>query len=111
MKITNKSELFKAAWQMFKANKITFSDALKYAWNIYKTFLRNEAHKTEKVSKEDKELGKAMSWARIKVAETPVNWDFDEWKAFATEHKSEGTIWQLAAKYARIQDSEFRSFC
>ena len=111
MKITNKSELFKAAWQMFRANKITFSDALKYAWNIYKTFLRNEAHKTEKVSKEDKELGKAMSWARIKVAETPVNWDFDEWKAFANEHKSEGTIWQLAAKYARIQDSEFRSFC
>ena len=45
MKITNKSELFKAAWQMFKANKITFSDALKYAWNIYKTFLRNEVLK------------------------------------------------------------------
>ena len=111
MKITNKSELFKAAWQMFKANKITFSDALKYAWNIYKTFLRNEAHKTEKVSKEDKELGKAMGWARIKVAKTPVNWDFDEWKAFANEHKTEGTVWQLAAKFARIQDSEFRSFC
>ena len=111
MKITNKSELFKAAWQMVKANKITFSEALKYAWNIYKTFLRNEAHKTEKVSKEDKELGKAMTWARIKVAKTPVNWDFDEWKTFAAEHKSEGTIWQLAAKYARIQDSEFYSFC
>lgn len=25
--------------------------------------------------------------------------------------KAEGTIWQLAAKYACIQDSEFRSFC
>ena len=111
MRITNKSELFKEAWKMFKANKITFSEALKYAWNIYKTFLRNEAHKTEKVSKEDKELGKAMTWARIKVAKTPVNWDFDEWKAFANEHKSEGTIWQLAAKFARIQDSEFYSFC
>ena len=73
MKITNKSELFKAAWQMFRANKITFSEALKYAWNIYKTFLRNEVHKTEEVSKEDKELGKAMTWARIKVAKTPVN--------------------------------------
>ena len=106
MKITNKSELFKAAWQMFKANKITFSDALKYAWNIYKTFLRNEEHKTEKVSKEDKDLGKAMTWARIKVAKTPVNWDFDEWKAFANEHKSEGTIWQLAAKNARNQERE-----
>ena len=41
MRITNKSELFKAAWKMFKANKITFSDALKYAWNIHKSVLRN----------------------------------------------------------------------
>ena len=111
MRITNKSELFKEAWKMFKANKITFSDALKYAWDMYKTFLRNEAHKTEKVSKEDKELGKAMVWARMNVSKTIVNWDFDEWKAFANEHKTEGTIWQLAAKYARIQDSEFYSFC
>ena len=111
MKITNKSELFKAAWQMVEANKITFSEALKCAWNIYKTYLKNEINKTIKVSKEDKELGKAMTWARIKVAKTPVNWDFDVWKAFATEHKSEGTIWQLAAKFARIQDSEFYSFC
>ena len=52
-----------------------------------------------------------MTWARIKVAKTPVNWDFDEWKTFATEHESEGTVWQLAAKFARIQDSEFYSFC
>ena len=111
MKITNKSELFKAAWQMVKANKITFSDALKYAWNIYKTFLRNEAHKTEKVSKEDKELGKAMTWARIKVAKTPVNWDFDEWKAFATEHTTARPIWQLAAKHAHIQARDFYSSC
>ena len=111
MRITNKSELFKAEWKMFKANKITFSEALKNAWNIYKTFLRNEAHKTEKVSKEDKELAKAMSWARMKVAKTITAWNFDEWKAFANEHKTEGTIWQLAAKFARIQDSEFYSFC
>ena len=111
MKITNKSELFKAAWKMFKANKITFSEALKCAWNIYKTYKKNEINKTVKVSKEDKELGKAMSWARIKVAQTAVNWDFNDWKEFATEHKAEGTVWQLAAKYARIQDSEFRSFC
>ena len=110
MKITNKSELFKAAWKMFKANKITFSEALKYAWNIYKTYLKNEINKTIKASKEDKELGKAMTWARIKVAQTAVNWDFDAWKKFAIEHKSEGTIWKLAAKYARIQDSELRSF-
>lgn len=109
MKITNKSELFKEAWKMFRANKITFSEVLKYAWNIYKTYLKNEINKTIKVSKEDKELGKAMTWARIKVAKTPVNWDFDAWKKFATEHKAEGTIWQLAAKYARIQDSELRS--
>ena len=52
-----------------------------------------------------------MTWARIKVAKSRVNWVFDEWKAFATEHKAEGTIWQLAAKDARIQDSEFYSFC
>lgn len=110
MKITNKSELFKAAWKMFKANKITFSEALKYAWNIYKTYKKNEINKTVKVSKEDKELGKAMTWARIKVAQTAVNWDFDAWKKFVSEHKTEGTIWQLAAKYARIQDSELRSF-
>ena len=62
-------------------------------------------------SKEDKELGKAMVWARMNVSKTIVNWDFDEWKAFANEHKTEGTIWQLAAKFARIQDSEFYSFC
>lgn len=111
MRITNKSELFKAAWKMFKANKITFSEALKNAWNIYKTFLRNEINKTIKPSKEDKELGKAMTWARMNVSKTIVNWDFDEWKAFANEHKTEGTIWQLAAKFARIQDSEFYSFC
>ncbi|MCW8645216.1 hypothetical protein OQG70_08265 [Streptococcus macedonicus] len=110
MKITNKSELFKAAWKMFKANKITFSEALKYAWNIYKTYLKNEINKTVEVSAEDKELGKAMTWARIKVAQTPVNWDFDAWKKFANEHKAEASIWKLAAKYARIQDSELRSF-
>lgn len=111
MKITNKSELFKAAWKMFKANKITFSEALKIAWNIYKTYKKNEINQTIKVSKEDKELGKAMSWARMNVSKTIVNWDFDAWKTFANEHKAEGTIWQLAAKYARIQDSEFYSFC
>ncbi len=110
MKITNKSELFKAAWKMFRANKITFSEALKYAWNIYKTYLKNEINKTVEVSAEDKELGKAMTWARIKVAQTPVNWDFDAWKKFANEHKAEASIWKLAAKYARIQDSELRSF-
>lgn len=111
MKITNKSELFKAAWKMFRANKITFPEALKYAWNIYKTYLKNEINKTVEVSAEDKELGKAMTWARIKVAQTPVNWDFDAWKKFANEHKAEASIWKLAAKYARIQDSEFYSFC
>lgn len=57
------------------------------------------------------ELGKAMTWARMNVSKTIVNWDFDEWKTFANEHKTEGTIWQLAAKFARIQDSEFYSFC
>ena len=38
MRITNKSELFKEAWKMYRGNKITFSEALKYAWNIYKTY-------------------------------------------------------------------------
>lgn len=54
MKITNKSELFKAAWKMCRANKITFSEALKYAWGMYKTFLRNEIKKAIKPSKKDK---------------------------------------------------------
>lgn len=104
MKITNKSELMKAAWKMFRANKITFSEALKMAWNMFKTHKRNEENKNVEVSAEDKELLKAMSWARIKVSKTFTTWKFENWKAFAQEHKSEGAIWQLAAKYARLQD-------
>lgn len=42
MKITNKSELFKAAWKIFKANKITFSEALKCAWSMFKEYIANK---------------------------------------------------------------------
>lgn len=110
MKVTNKSELFKAAWKMFRANKITFSEALKYAWQMLKEYQAKVAAKANETA-EDKELRKAMYWARTKVSTTITSWDLADWKAFATEHKSEGTIWQLAAKYARIQDSIFYSFC
>ncbi|MGQ5513930.1 hypothetical protein ACUJ42_05265 [Streptococcus anginosus] len=110
MKVTNKSELFKAAWKMFRANKITFSEALKYAWGMLKAYQAKVAAKANETA-EDKELKKAMNWARVKVSDTITSWDFEAWKAFAAEHKSEGTIWQLAAKYARIQDSIFYSFC
>ena len=51
MKVTNKSELMKAAWKMFRNAK-----------NNLKTF-------------------------------------------------AEASIWKLAAKYARMQDSEFYSYC
>lgn len=110
MKVTNKSELFKAAWKMFRANKITFSEALKYAWQMLKEYQAKVAAKANETA-EDKELRKAMYWARTKVSATITSWDLADWKKFATEHKSEGTIWQLAAKYARIQDSIFYSFC
>ena len=44
MKVTNKSELFKAAWKMFRANaKMTFSDALKAAWDDFKVYKINKA--------------------------------------------------------------------
>lgn len=56
MKVTNKSELMKAAWKMFCNTK-------------------------------------------------------NNLKAFAEEHKAEASIWKLAAKYARMQDSEFYSYC
>lgn len=110
MKVTNKSELFKAAWKMFRVNKITFAEALKYAWTMLKAYQAKMTKKANETA-EDKELKKAMNWAFIKVSVTHTNWDFEAWKAFATEHKAEGTIWQLAAKYARIQDSIFYSFC
>lgn len=110
MKVTNKSELFKAAWKMFRANNITFSQALTYAWSMFKVYQAKMIAKANE-TEEDKELKRAMYWARTKVSTTIAGWDFDEWKAFAHEHESEGTIWQLAAKFARIQDSTLYSFC
>lgn len=110
MKVTNKSELFAAAWKMFRANDFTFSEALRYAWSSYKFYLAMKKAK-ENETEEEKELKKAMNWARFKVSKTGTSWDMFEWAEFAREHKSEGTIWQLAAKYARIQDSIFYSFC
>ena len=115
MKVTNKSELFKAAWKMFRANaKMTFSEALKIAWDYFKVYKINKARqeeyeKTER-SAEDKLLTKALIWARFNVSETIADLNFSEWKAFFTEHKNEGTVWQLVAKFARIQDSILRSF-
>lgn len=115
MKVTNKSELFKAAWKMFRANaKMTFSDALKAAWDDFKVYKINKARqeeyaKTERFE-EDKLLTKALIWARRNVSETIADLNFSEWKAFYTEHKNEGTVWQLVAKFARIQDSILRSF-
>lgn len=114
MKVTNKSELMKAAWKMFrnaKNNLKTFAEALKIAWIMFKSYKRNEAKKAIENSDENAEFKKAMNWARAKVSKTIAGWDFGDWKAFAEEHKSEASIWKLAAKYARIQDSEFYSYC
>ncbi len=114
MKVTNKSELMKAAWKMFhntKNNLKTFAEALKIAWTMFKSYKRNETKKAIENSGENAELKKAMNWARVKVSKTFTEWDFEDWKAFAEEHRAEASIWKLAAKYARMQDSEFYSYC
>lgn len=111
MKVTNKSELFKAAWKMFRnvKNKISvFGEALKMAWTMYKAYLVKQNRPA--LSTEEKEMYKAMKWAELNVCRVALNLDFAEWKAFYQEHKSENTIWKLVAKFARIQDSKVSSF-
>lgn len=58
MKITNKSELFKAAWQMFKVNKITFSEALNVLGISTKHIKRMKSTKQSKFRKKTKSLVK-----------------------------------------------------
>ncbi len=106
MKIANKSELFKAAWKMFKANKITFSEALKIAWAMFKEYLTSKKELTTK----QKELYKAMVWANKKVSAHASIVDFKDFEASYNAHKTEfASIWKFAAKYARQADKMYCS--
>ena len=111
MKVTNKSELMKAAWKMFNNPKFikTFSEALKIAWTFFKEYLKKQSDNARQ-SVYGKEFKKALYWAQSNVARLGTILDFSEWEKYYTAHKSEGTVWQVVAKFARNENAIAASF-
>ena len=80
MKVTNKSELMKNAWNMFKSNQFeTFSASLKASWRMFKDYkideFRKEAAKARVVAAK---LRNNSQWSLADIVEDSFEVSFTE---------------------------------
>ncbi|MGT2951622.1 hypothetical protein BU202_08290 [Streptococcus cuniculi] len=110
--VTNKSELFKFAWKIFKANKdIAFSECLQNAWFQYKRYLNREAIKAAQqrklakfIADTENEEVKAWNWAEKKLGVALNLTDAEKERNVRNMYKEmwNANVWATAIKAVKL---------